>query len=204
MELADLVAAERHDLADVLSGLPIEAWDAPTLCAGWRVREVVAHITTPFRYSTARFVGELARSAGNFDRMADRCARRDAQVPPAELLAGLREHERHQWQPPGGGLAGALTHDVIHGLDITTALDIARTVPEDRIRIVLDTVSGDRSRKHFHVDLTDVALCADDIDWSLGSGRQIRGAAQDLALYLCGRKIAVGERSHSRLDHPSD
>jgi hypothetical protein len=61
-------------------------------------------------------------------------------------------------------------------------------VPEDRIRIVLDTISGERSRKHFHVDLTDVELCADDIDWSFGSGRQIRGAAQDLALYLCGRQ----------------
>ncbi len=49
-DLMRAIAAERQDLADVLSDLPAEAWDAPTLCAGWRVRELVAHVTMPFRY----------------------------------------------------------------------------------------------------------------------------------------------------------
>jgi uncharacterized protein (TIGR03083 family) len=182
MELADVVAAQRHELADVLAGLPQQAWDAPSLCTGWRVREVVAHITMPFRYSTARFVRELIVSGG-------RCARRDARAPIAELLVGLRDNERHPWRPPGGGPVNALTHDVVHGLDITVPLGVGRPVPEDRVRLVLDTLAGARSRKHFGVDLADVRLVADDVDWSLGEGREIRMPAQDLVLLLSGRSV---------------
>src|SRR5512140_2720614 len=118
--IRDMIAAERAELAEVLTGLPAAGWDDPTLCAGWRVREVVAHITMPFRYSRGRFAFELARSRGAFNVIADRCARRDAAVmSPDELVAALRSNASDPWKPPGGGYAGALTHDVIHGLDIT-------------------------------------------------------------------------------------
>jgi uncharacterized protein (TIGR03083 family) len=50
----DMIAAQRAELAEVLAGLPAPRWDEPTLCAGWRVREVVAHITMPFRYGRGR------------------------------------------------------------------------------------------------------------------------------------------------------
>src|SRR5438132_8029868 len=118
--------------------MPDRAWDSTTLCAGWRVRELVAHVTMPFRYSGPRFAAELIRSGGRFQAMADRCARRDAaRMSAASLLAALRDNAANQWRPPGGGLAGALTHDVIHGLDVAVPLGIAREVPEDRLRVVL-------------------------------------------------------------------
>jgi uncharacterized protein (TIGR03083 family) len=186
------IAAERRELAAVLAALDPGAWEQPSLCAGWRVREVVAHITMPFRYSTARFVLEMARSRGNFTRMADRCARRDAAAPPAELTAALRDNAEHPWRPPGGGLIGALTHDVIHGLDITTALGIDRTVPASRMTIVLDSITGPRSLKFFGTDLAGISLRADDLDWTAGSGRPVTGAAQDLALFACGRQPPPG------------
>jgi uncharacterized protein (TIGR03083 family) len=191
-DLSVVIAAERRDLADVLSGLPPGSWDAPTLCAGWRVREVVAHMTMPFRYSTARFITEMARSRGNFHRMADRCARRDAAMPAADLLAALRDNAEYPWKPPGGGLEGALVHDVIHGLDITAALGLGRTVPEDRLRIVLGVIIRPRTLRQFDADLTGIELRADDIDWSFGSGTPVTGPAQGLALVLCGRRLPEG------------
>ena len=45
------IVAERTDLAAMLAALRPEQWDAPTLCAGWRVREVVAHMTMAYRMS---------------------------------------------------------------------------------------------------------------------------------------------------------
>jgi uncharacterized protein (TIGR03083 family) len=190
--LAALIAAERRELADLLAGLPPEAWEQPSLCAGWRVREVVAHITMPFRYSTPRFAFELARSRGNFTVMADRCARRDAAAPAAELTAGLRDNAEYPWRPPGGGLTGALTHDVIHGLDITVALGIDRTIPASRMSVVLDSVITAASLKHFGTSLAGVSLRADDLDWSAGSGRPVTGTAQDLALAVAGRRLPPG------------
>jgi hypothetical protein len=125
--------------------------------------------------------------------MADRCARRDAARIPAEgLLAALRDNVTNPWKPPGGGLTGALTHDVVHGLDMTVPLGIGRHVPKERLRIVLASVTGASALKHFGTDLTGVELRAVDLDWSLGSGQPVSGSAQDLLLVVCGRKLPPG------------
>jgi uncharacterized protein (TIGR03083 family) len=191
-EITASIAAERRELAAILGGLPPESWDSPTLCAGWRVREVVAHITMPLRYPPPRFAFEMIRSRGNFNRMADRCARRDAAAPPAQLAAALRDNEQNPWKPPGGGYQGALTHDVIHGLDITVALGLGRQVPAERLGIVLAGVTAAKSVRFFGTDLGGIELRADDLDWSFGSGTPVSGSAQDLALVVCGRKLPPG------------
>ena len=192
--IRDMIAAQRAELAEVLTGLPEPGWDEPTLCAGWRVREVVAHITMPFRYGRGRFALELARSRGRFSEMADRLARHDACVmSPADLTAAVRSNIGHPWKPPGGGFTGALAHDLIHGLDITVPLGLAVPgVPEERLRPVLPASLDDRSVKFFGVDLDGIELRAQDMDWSLGSGTPLEGTASDLLLVLCGRTLPPG------------
>ena len=191
--IRDMIAAQRTELAEVLAGLPESGWDEPSLCAGWRVREVVAHITMPFRYGRGRFMTELARSRGRFNEMADRLARHDALVmSPADLAGAVRSNIGHPWKPPGGGFTGALAHDLIHGLDITVPLGLAGPVPEDRLRLVLPASLTDRSVKFFGVDLDGIELRADDLDWTLGAGAPLEGAAADLLLVMCGRTLPAG------------
>jgi uncharacterized protein (TIGR03083 family) len=48
--LQPVVAAEFSALAGLLDAASAEQWDTPSLCEGWRVREVVAHLTMPARY----------------------------------------------------------------------------------------------------------------------------------------------------------
>ncbi|MEU8205463.1 maleylpyruvate isomerase family mycothiol-dependent enzyme [Streptosporangium sp. NPDC049046] len=190
--LRDALVTERREQADLLAALRPEQWDAPTLCDGWRVREVVAHTTMPFRTSLGRTLVELAKARGDVNRMADRCARRDAvRLPPERLLASLRDNVAHPWTPPGGGVHGALAHDVIHGLDITVGLGLDRLVPLDRVAMVL---AGMRPKNiaFFGTDLAGVALRATDLDWSHGTGTPLRGPAQDLLLVLCGRRLPPG------------
>jgi uncharacterized protein (TIGR03083 family) len=191
-ELRGLIAAERRELAELLSGLPDQSWNAPTLCAGWRVREVVAHMTMLYRYSTARFLAELVRSGGRFHQMADRCAKRDGSAPPGELVAVMAAHADSARAPRGVGYEGALTHDVIHGLDVTVALGLDRRVPEDRLRVVLDAVTTPKGLKAFDAPLDGVELRAEDLDWSFGTGTPVSGPAQDLALVICGRRLPAG------------
>ncbi|MFE9654369.1 maleylpyruvate isomerase family mycothiol-dependent enzyme [Micromonospora sp. NPDC006431] len=186
------VAAERRELTDLLATLPTERWDSLTLCDGWRVREVVAHLTMPFRTSLRRILIDLMKARGSFDRMADRAARRDAAGMPTErLIAALRDNIDHPWTPPGGGVTGALSHDVIHGLDITVGLGLPRRIPPDRVALVL---AGMRPRNiaYFGTDLTGVSLQATDLDWVYGSGAPLRGLAQDLLLVICGRRLPPG------------
>ena len=189
----DMIAAQRAELAEVLAGLPGPSWDEPTLCAGWRIREVVAHITMPFRYSRGRFALELAKSRGRINEMADRAARRDAAaMSPAELAGAVSSNAGHPWKPPGGGFTGALAHDLIHGLDITVPLGLAKPIPEERLRLVLPGSPADRSVRFFGVDLDGIELRAQDMDWTLGSGTPLTGAAADLLLVLCGRTLPAG------------
>jgi uncharacterized protein (TIGR03083 family) len=193
-DLMTAIATERRDLAGTLAGLAPAAWDTPSLCAGWRVREVVAHMTMPFRYSPQQFGQEMAEAHGDFDKMADRAACRDAeQLPAAELVRMLRENENFRWEPPGGGLVGALTHDAIHGLDIAVPLGTGRRVPGDSVRTVLDTMTRPGAPGYFGTDLTGVQLVAGDMDWSYGAGPAVSGLAQDLALVLFGRKLPAGQ-----------
>ena len=48
-EVRAAVQAERTELAEMLGALRADLWAALTLCAGWRVREVIAHCTMAFR-----------------------------------------------------------------------------------------------------------------------------------------------------------
>ena len=179
-------------LAALLGTLTPELWQQETLCHGWRVPELVAHMTMAFRYSVPKFLIGMLAAGGSFHRMADRSARRDAaRMSTAELTASMRDNTEHPWKPPGGGYQGALSHDVIHGLDFTVPLGLNRRVPGDHMRIVLSGMSP-KQVKYFHVDLSDIRLVADDLDWSMGEGAELRGAAQHLLLVVCGRKLPAG------------
>jgi uncharacterized protein (TIGR03083 family) len=181
--------AERERLVALLTDIDPEQWDAPSLCAGWRVREVVAHITFPFRTGPLRFLAGLAAARFSFNRYSDTAARRDASRMSAdELLGSLRDNIRHPWQPPRGGQAGALSHDVIHGLDITEPLGLP-AAPPDRVAIVLaNTDTNARSLAYFGVDLTGHTLRATDADVELGTGDNIVDLrAKDILLTVTGR-----------------
>jgi hypothetical protein len=81
---------------------------------------------------------------------------------------------------------------VIHGLDITVALGLPFAVPEERLRLVLPADLAERSVRYFGTELSGIELRATDLDWSLGSGVVLTGAAQDLLLAICGRKLPPG------------
>lgn len=181
------IAAERTDLVAVLRGLSADDWNRQTLCEGWRVRELVAHIVMPYRYSTPRILKEMLKSRGGFNRMADRRARADAaELTPVELTDTLEANIHHRWKPPGGGYEGALSHDVIHGLDVTEALGLPR-VPAERVRHVLAN-AGPRALAYFGADLGGQRLVATDTELSLGDGPDVvELPAVDLLLRVTGR-----------------
>jgi uncharacterized protein (TIGR03083 family) len=185
VDLTGQIADEYRELADLLETAPASVWDAPSLCEGWRTREVVAHMTMPARYGTEEFMAEMAAAGGDFTRFSNTVAARDGAADPASLIGDLRSETLHAWEPPGGGQLGALTHVVIHGLDITEAVPLGRAVPPDRLAIVL----GAANPGTFGLDLSGVELRADDLDWSYGSGELVTGPAQVLALVMCGRTV---------------
>jgi uncharacterized protein (TIGR03083 family) len=191
-DLQPVVAAEFLTLADLLGSATQAQWDTPSLCAGWRVREVIAHMTMAARYPEDKFMAELRRCEFDFGRLSNEIASRDAGLPTSELLANLRSEVMQHWTPPGGGYHGALNHVVIHGLDVTVPLGVPRRSPDDTIRIVLDDLTTGGVHQHFGTSIEGRSLQATDLDWSYGSGPALHGKAEDLALLLCGRTVPAG------------
>jgi uncharacterized protein (TIGR03083 family) len=185
------VAPTYDGLADLLESAPAGSWDAPSLCAGWQVRHVVAHVAMPTRLTPETFGAELAAAGGDFGRLSDTVAARDAGLPVADHLAALRSPLLHAWQPPGGGAAGALNHAVIHSLDVTVALDRPAVAPTDAVLSVLDQLAG-ANGAIFGLDLTGLRLEAADTAWSWGSGKVVRADSGRLVALLSGRTLPDG------------
>jgi uncharacterized protein (TIGR03083 family) len=205
--MMDLIAAHRRALADALSQLSAGQWKGVSLCAGWTPAHVLAHQTMPFRISESEFMAGLQQCGGDFTKFSDEIAERDSSIPPADLVAVLRENAENPWAPPGGGLGGALSHDVIHGLDISWPLGLEYEIPSRALTAVLDSITGPLPQPDGAVAAADVQPAAEratlfgfpldglrvsatDLGWSAGHGAELRGRGRDLLPLLAGRKIS--------------
>jgi uncharacterized protein (TIGR03083 family) len=195
-ELQSHVARTYVGLADLLGSASPDVWDAPSLCEGWQVRHVVAHVTMPVRLTPEQFGAEMAAARGDFTVLSDTVAARDASLPVTDLLGQLRSPELHAWQPPGGGAAGALSHAVIHALDITIALDRPSVTPLQATIAVLDRLAADAGTT-FGVDPTGSRLEATETEWAWGDGELVSADTGALVALLSGRTLPDG-RSLSR------
>jgi uncharacterized protein (TIGR03083 family) len=199
-QLTHETRAERERLAAILDGLAPEQWSAPSLCAGWRVQEAVAHITMPFRTRPVGYLTGLAGAGFSFHRYADRDARSTARRSgQAELVDLFKRNIDNPWQPPGdGGVgAGALSHDVIHGLDVTEPLGLP-PAPAGRIALVLGSMRP-RHLRYFGVDLEGRRLNATDADVSVGPGPcAMPMTAREILLIVTGRRPLDGDLRAAR------
>lgn len=192
MDLHALINDSFARLADSLEQQAPEVWDKPSLCAGWRVRDLVAHMTMAARLSEEQFGAELAAAGGDFQLLSDTIAVRDGELPVAEHLTNLRSPELARWEPPGGGAIGALNHAVVHGLDVTNAVDLPRACTDEAAQVILDSLTTGGVAARFDVDLSDVRLQANDIDWSSGSGRNVIAPAAEIISLACHRTLRDG------------
>lgn len=193
-ELWRMVAEERVGLADTLDGLTDEQWATPSLCEGWTVRDVAAHLV-PRERSMARLLVKLAVSYRlDFARFAFDMAKQDP--TPGPLLAReLREEKDSRFVPPGMGPIAPLTDLVVHGQDVRRPLGIDHRITPDRARPILDFLVSPKATRGFvrksHV--TGITWRCTDLEWSSGSGPLVQGPAADIILALLGREVAYKE-----------
>jgi uncharacterized protein (TIGR03083 family) len=187
-----LAADERRDLADLLDTLTEEEWAAPSLCAGWSVRDVVAHVISYEHLGWAGVLGRMARAGFNGERANALSLREARGASTAELVRSLRAHARPSGLTAGFGGRIGLTDGVIHHQDIRRALDRPRTIPGDRLRVALDmalkapTLPSRKRARGLH-------LVGTDLDWSVGDGPEVHGPGEALLLAIAGRTAALDD-----------
>jgi uncharacterized protein (TIGR03083 family) len=188
VDIRRLVAQERNDLVSLLRTLSDEQWEAPSLCAGWRVRDVVGHLL----YDTIPLPSYLlvaARYGFSADRLNAHWVTKAKALSPSRLMDKL---ESSVGRGPLAALVPSvvLADTIVHHQDIRRPLGHERTIPADRLMSVLDrpdpfAYPGRRSR--------GLRFVATDVAWSKGNGPEVRGSGEAIALAIAGRGVVLDE-----------
>ena len=190
--LMDMACEERADLLTFLSTLHPEEWEMSSLCAGWSVKDVVAHMLS---YEDLGAVGLIKRFAkGRIVHANEVGVEEYAAMSPDQLLDFLNNHLQPRGLTAGFGGMIALVDGTIHHQDIRRALRRPRAVPVDRLQRILPLVpsnprlgAGKRIRR--------LRLQATDVDWTHGSGPEVIGSGEALLMAMSGRRATLEELS---------
>jgi uncharacterized protein (TIGR03083 family) len=183
---------ERSALADLLETLDDAEWDHPSLCAGWRVREVAAHVISSPQATPLVQARAAVRARGRFHRMTDQEARRLGARPPREILADYRRLDGSRRHPPGTRVLDPLLDVLVHTQDVAVPLGRRHDMPPDAARLAIERVW--RLPALFFParrSLSGVRLVATDVDWSRGAGPTVEGPVAALLLLTTGRAAAA-------------
>ncbi len=190
--VAALVVDERRDWASFLRTLSEAQWDRPSLCAGWTVRDVVAHAVSYEEAGPLTVVARFARggfrlSGANAVGLRDR-----GQVSGAVLVDELERNLRPRGITRMFGSRIALLDAVVHHQDIRRPLGLPRPIPAERLvpclnfaRVAPPIAAYPRIR--------GLRMIATDLDWSAGHGPSVNGPAESLLMAIAGRRTSYDD-----------
>ena len=190
-EFWSAVRAVRLRLADTLDTFSPTEWDTPSLCAGWRVRDVAGHLAQVPTITTGQMLAAAPRARFDPNRINTHMAVRAGSVPTSEIVREMRDHAADRTTAKALDTRNALFDAIVHSQDIVIPLDRTFPVPVESVRLGLDRVWAMgwpfRARRR----LAGLTLTATDTEWTVGSGPEISGSALSLLLLLTGRTSTV-------------
>jgi len=186
----------RLGVADLLESLSPAEWDAPSLCQGWRVRDVAGHLALVPTITGWDMISAAPRARLNPNRINTLVAVRNGSREPAELLALLREHAAARRTAKVLDTRNSLFDIIVHSQDIALPLGRDFRVPAHYtgagLQRVWDMGWPFRARRKFG----SLSLQATDTDWTAGNGPEVAGPALALLLLLTGRTAAAAPSLH--------
>lgn len=192
MNVMEMAAAERAEMADFLESLSPEQWESPSLCAGWRVRDVAAHVISYEERSRVEVLALVARARFRPRRFNEEAMSGFRHLPAAELVAFLRSHLQPRGTTAARGGGVGLVDGLIHHQDMRRPLGMPRQVPTERLRYALPfTVTAPPLAGVSHG--RGVRLIATDLDWARGKGPEARGTGEAVLMALAGRRGVAEE-----------
>ena len=184
-EIWRCVDDQRSELAGVLEGLNSEQWTAASLCDGWRVRDVAAHLTHSHMHPV-QAIFEAAKSGLRFNAMIRRLGREDRRSQ-SEIAAALRAMAGSRKKVPGTSVQQPLIELLVHGQDITVPLGIDRPMPIDAALEAAKRLSGMTFPLNAQQRLAGVRLVATDADFAAGEGAEVRVPIREIVMILAAR-----------------
>jgi len=189
-----VVDEQRLALADLLESLTASDWDMPSLCEGWTVRDVAAHLAMAALMPAGEVFTASLRARGNFDRMVhDSAVRRAAARTQTQIIDDIRCIVGSRRLAPTTFWRDPLLDILVHTQDLAMPIGRTVTMPTDAARTALDWAWTRRFPFFPARHLRGVRLIADDADWERGDGPDVRGPIGSLLLLSTGRRAAVAD-----------
>lgn len=185
-QLLEAIVAERAALAVQLADLDDAAWATPSLCEGWSVEHVVAHLTAAASLGPLAWIRSMA--GARFDDAVHNRRRLEERMGPtpaatlARFRAAVDSRTAASWHWPAW-----LGEVVVHGQDIRIPLGLPSSTPPEAAAQVAAfyaardfAVASGTAARGLRVEATDA-------DLAVGEGPVVRGPALALVVTLAGR-----------------
>jgi uncharacterized protein (TIGR03083 family) len=127
-----MVHAERQALIENLEDLDDAQWIRPSLCDGWTVHDVAAHLVDVALTTRLSLVVDMARARFDFDRQNANGVVRARGATPRQTLERLRQVASRTSTPPAP-LGTRFVEEVVHGEDIRRAVGLTRAYRQEAV-----------------------------------------------------------------------
>ena len=199
LSVKPLATDERTSLYELLRGLTPEQWAAPSLCAGWTVRDVVAHHLSYDDLPIPTMIGRFGRNLFRFAQTNQLGLDDLAGATPDQLLELLRAHLSPSGLPRAFGSRIALLDCMVHQQDIRRPLGLEREIPVQRWIPAIEFALVAPPIHAFH-RIRGLHLVSADTDWSFGRGPEVRGPREALLMAVTGRPVALDDLTGPGVD----
>ncbi|AKS36326.1 maleylpyruvate isomerase family mycothiol-dependent enzyme [Mycolicibacterium goodii] len=178
---------QRRQLADLLDTFDPGQWSTPSLCAGWTVRDVAAHLTH-VDAGRGDYVRAMIRSGFRLDAMINRMTKDDTS-DPATITARLRAMVGSRRHPPMTKVVDPLMDVLVHTQDICVPLGIDRPMPGDAAVAVAERLWEMKFPLNPRRDFPGYRFVATDAGFAVGPewGALREAPIRDIVLMLARR-----------------
>jgi uncharacterized protein (TIGR03083 family) len=196
-----LVRQERVDVLSFLRELSAEQWETPSLCEGWKVRDVAIHLLVEEAVSElglTRTLMKMVRWRFSVDRANAWWVDRNSDRLTSSIVEGFAK----TIDDPGRysrllGPEVGLRANVIHHQDMRRPLGQGRSIPPERLIAVLNAVVTQKGSRNLgsRERSGSLRLRATDVEWESGDGPEVSGPGEAILMVLAGRSSALNELS---------
>lgn len=186
------IHAERNAVADDLSDLDDAGWATPSLCEGWTVEDVVAHLTAGA--SIGRFLWLTSMIGARFDdhRHNQRWIAEHRGASPADTLRRFRDII-DSTTAPSGHTEAWLGEVIVHGADIRRPLGINHRPPAQATTAVANFFARCDFTVASASTIDGLQLRADDGPFHVGDGPLATGTTTALVMAMAGRSAYLDD-----------
>ena len=188
-QLWSVVEDQRRRIAAFLAYLPEGDWMQPSLCDGWTIKDVAAHLAVvPHAPSMWRMMPMLLAARGSLDQVNhDIACHYSQQRSTDQLIADLRDNPATRDLPRVTSVQNLAMDIVVHGQDMALPLNRELAVPPDAALNAFQRAWSMGWPFHARKKLAGYRLTATDTDWAAGDGPTIAGTTLTLLLLATGR-----------------